>query len=181
VARSDSGRIVLQGVVSLVVALIAQAANPVVSRLGTGDFRVPRPVVLTVTIIAVAWAGVAFIRAEDAKRRKATTCVGPCVIPARTTTIVPVTRLKAHGVMWQVVRWESIWDSASFTSEARRSPTIVEVPPRCPQCDTELSQTYRFWGRWRWYCPNCDFSTIARTTFDGAKGDVGKIARARVG
>jgi ribosomal protein L37AE/L43A len=35
----------------------------------------------------------------------------------------------------------------------------IEVPPRCPKCETELDETKTIWGWFRWKCPECGFTT----------------------
>ena len=181
-SKADYKGILIHGVVSLVVALIAAAINPIARRVGVGEYQIPQPLVIAVAIGALVWAGAAFITAANRRCHRATGYGGPRVSPGKNIAVIPVMRLEHKGVVWRVVRWEGL--SRWMDDRPRRVDSrdlIVETPPRCPKCNTEISEKYRFWGRWKWYCPACDFSAIARRSYELESADVGKIARSRFG
>ena len=53
----------------------------------------------------------------------------------------------------------------------------VEIPPRCPQCKTELEETKKFWGGYKWGCVNCGFTKKNSESWYIERDRVEKIAK----
>jgi len=67
-----------------------------------------------------------------------------------------INNIKHAGVIWHVrvpIR--------TSTFRGKEVPTLndldIEIPPRCPDCDTKLKQAKRFWWGYIWKCVKCGF------------------------
>jgi hypothetical protein len=66
--------------------------------------------------------------------------------------------LTYQDVLWRVrIPAPRPWEGLS-REEARSARVNVEIPPRCPKCDTELEEAETFFGNYRWSCLRCGFA-----------------------
>ena len=87
-------------------------------------------------------------------------------------------KVEHAGVVWNV----RVPVQAS-TFKRREVPTLnaldIEIPPRCPDCGTELEETKSFWGWYVWKCVNCGFRKRNRDNCFKEERRVIKLARKR--
>lgn len=68
--------------------------------------------------------------------------------------------------------------SRSLEDENISSKSIeVDVPPRCPECGTELEEYPSFWGGYSWNCVSCRFRKHKRNSYYVIAKQAEKIAR----
>lgn len=73
-----------------------------------------------------------------------------------------------EGVIWRI----GIRDIAMSASDVE-----VKIPPRCPNCKTELEQSKSFWGGRKWKCPRGDFMKKSKKSFFELSESIEKIVR----
>lgn len=79
------------------------------------------------------------------------------------------------GVSWRVVGVSS----SILQHRAGLPPDYVEVeiPPRCPECETELEERSQFVRGYTWICPACQFQKKSANSFDVEADRAEKVAR----
>jgi len=73
--------------------------------------------------------------------------------------------LSYKNVVWRVrIPAHAPWETLTKL-EARRSRVDIETPPHCQKCDTELEESETFFGRYKWTCIRCGFSSKNESNF----------------
>jgi len=105
---------------------------------------------------------------------------------ARTGVFFPPTfgwislgELPYRGVVWRIRVDAPGSSGASDPNEIDLSTIEAEVPPKCPECQTEIEESRSFWGGYLWRCVNCRFKKRNRDSYFRTQARVEKIARRR--
>lgn len=87
----------------------------------------------------------------------------------------------SHGsIEYNKVIWRIRSPKSDIHGNYSRSSIDVEIPPRCPNCETEIEQSNSFWGGYIWKCVMCDFKKRNRESCQMEGGRVKKIARRKL-
>jgi ribosomal protein L37AE/L43A len=85
-----------------------------------------------------------------------------------------ICELQYEKVIWKiqypVVPWES------YASDFSPENIEISMPPRCPNCKTELNEIKRFWSGYNWKCISCGFDHKNEEGWYVVEGKVKKIA-----
>lgn len=71
--------------------------------------------------------------------------------------------LNHAGVNWPII---AQFNSLETVPTLNPNDVVVENPPRCPRCGTQLEQKLNFWGWWAWRCVGCKFRMKSRDGFN---------------
>ena len=164
-----------QIVAPLVVTVLASIIIGIASQISTGYWMtwfdlIPITAWKIFGIIIILW----IIIARSKQLQKSNT--GPRVIigPLKWT---PIGKLPFAGVVWKLRA------SEFALMERTIRPNIdveidVEIPPRCPECETELEESHSFWGLWyNWSCVRCGFQKRNRHSYYQEQERAKKLAR----
>lgn len=67
------------------------------------------------------------------------------------------------------------WGSSSYNLSLE--DIEVSIPPRCPECKTELEQKAHFWGSFGWTCVDCGFKCQSKQEWYRVAERVKKIVK----
>lgn len=153
---------ILDNIITLIVMwVVLSSVTFLGSIISTGDWlewfaAIPVPVRITLAGLFIAW--ILFI----AIRRRIRHLHKENWLPPRPIRFKPsggwetINKIKYAGVVWHV----RVPVQAS-TFKRREVPTLddldMEIPPRCPDCETKLAETKSFWWWYVWKCVNCGF------------------------
>jgi Zn ribbon nucleic-acid-binding protein len=90
-----------------------------------------------------------------------------------------VYELEHAGVLWTVrvpvpVRGgRTFFDPMSVSS----SELNIAIPPKCPNCRTELEEKLRFFGGYKWECIRCGFEKRNKDKFGREEHRALKLAK----
>jgi len=171
-------------VVPLVVGLLTPIIIGIASKINTGDWTklfglIPKTLWIIFGVVIFLW--VIIIAIHNRVKQLQELDVGPRVDYVTSTPLfgwVTIGKLNYAGVVWRVrapalpVPWESF-------NSSRISPSSIEIeiPPRCPKCETELEESHSFWRRYIWKCVRCGFQKRNRDSYYREEDRVEKIAR----
>lgn len=93
-----------------------------------------------------------------------------------------LTRIDYDNVTWVILRDGRGLDARRISpkNDPRPSEIRAKTPPVCPNCATELKETRRVWGGFKWHCINCKFKKRSKVGFCEVREDAELIARRRV-
>jgi len=172
----------LDNILAPVVVLVLWALVAFGSEMITGDwtewFRLmPKPVWLVLVLVIIAWVVIIVVR-KRLKRLKESDA-GPIigVLPRHLYGWISLPEHDYAGVKWKV--WLPSPGPFSSRKVSDVSPSSIEVaiPPRCPDCETELEQSRSFWGGYVWRCVACGFKRKNPDSYYREAERVEKIAR----
>jgi hypothetical protein len=63
-------------------------------------------------------------------------------------------------------------------SGARSARVDVQIPPRCPKCNSGIEEAETFLGSYRWFCLRCDFACKNNVSFYHEAMRAQKLAQA---
>jgi len=86
---------------------------------------------------------------------------------------IPLGDIKYNKVIWRLRSPKSGLSGSDYSI----SRIDVKIPPRCPNCETELEESHSFWGGYIWKCVMCNFKNRNRESYYTEKKRVEKIAR----
>jgi len=88
--------------------------------------------------------------------------------------------IKYAGVIWNV-RVPIQASSFKIKRVLTAHDLDIEIPPRCPNCKTELEPRKSFWWWYVWKCVKCGFRRHNRDSYYEEAERVAKIARSKFG
>jgi ribosomal protein L37AE/L43A len=142
--------------------------------------RIPRAWWIIAGLFIFVWLLTIAIRKRVKRFRSLD--AGPGISVSRTPLFgwIPIGTLKYAEVLWKI-RAPAPEPMAPWTrlnrSEISPSCIEVEIPPRCPKCETELEQSHSFWGGCIWKCVQCGFQKRNKDSYYKEEERVEKIAR----
>ena len=134
--------------------LIATLVTSLVSKLNYGNWitifiKYPIEIVFCITIVMIATLVYSFFR----YRYRLKSCYRDCRRKFPKGNYLCGKDLTFSGVNWRLR--VDLWDTTKIH---------IELPPRCPTCDTQLIERPRWISGYTWYCPDCDFSISTSKT-----------------
>lgn len=87
-----------------------------------------------------------------------------------------VDRFTLKGVSWRIRL--ALW-SHSDVSNVTPDDFEASFLPRCPRCETELSERPTFWGGFKWYCSSCGSKKRTFSSYEWIADEADKVARRR--
>jgi ribosomal protein L37AE/L43A len=168
-------------IMPLIVAILTPIATAIASYFGTGDWfqyflAAPRIVWYSIGVLLLIWATVLLIVKRFRKIREYES-PGIFRLMEPRWGQVEMVDIPHKNVVWTViVPATAPWEPGSHL------PLIpanldVDTPPRCPNCNTELTEKKAFWGGYLWSCPNCTFKKRGPENFFTISDEVLRIAR----
>jgi len=160
----------------LVVAVVA-AASMIYSRVSTGDFlayfaklRLYQWLLITIAVF-LTFAMAKIVSIAKQPLTSSTLHSGPT--QADNTSYQELGEHLYQGVLWPVLQ------RATLRSDVVPSPDDfrVDIPPRCPNCKTDLDERKIFGGRLVWSCPRGDFRTTSSISYLAMQETVQKLVR----
>jgi len=167
-------------VVPVLLALLIPIVTGIGSKASTGNWlewfaSVPSQVWITLAIIFAFWILVIVIRTRIKHLHKESQSpISIISIPYGGWRNVG--KLKYADVIWIVRAPATPWyelDPKPITSQ----DLDIDIPPRCPECETEIEQTQSFWGGYIWKCVKCGFQKRNRESYYREEERAKKIAR----
>ena len=148
----------------LLVLTLTPTFTLIGSKFQSGDWLswfnvIPSSIYTTFFAFIATWLiiGIVIRRIRRLKERNLPSTPSIFTIPRWGYTTIGT--LKYKNVVWRVrIPSPAPWDEFSF-QQAQSSRIDIGTPPHCPNCDTELEETETFFGRFRWTCLRCGFST----------------------
>lgn len=140
---------------------------------------IPPALFVIVSIILLGWFAVAAIRTRNVNiRAGADTPLAIGYTPAHGW--VRVMQISHAGAKWIVRAPRAVTERAGPGDFAFYANAMEALTPRCPKCETELSE-FEDWLRYRvWKCPSCPWHRRSALTQESVSSDVVKIARRQV-
>jgi ribosomal protein L37AE/L43A len=175
----------LQKIVApLVVGLLTPIIIGIASKINTGDWTkcfglIPKTLWIIFGVVIFLWVIIIAIRNRVKQLQELDVGPGAYYITSDPPFgWVTIGKLNYAGVVWRVREPASPVPWEPFNS-SRISPSSIEVeiPPRCPKCETELEESHSFWGGYIWKCVMCGFQKRNRDSYYREKDRVEKIAR----
>lgn len=147
-------------IVPILLAFLIPVVTGIGSKASTGNWlewfaSIPNQVWITIGAIIFLWIIIIAIRS---RRRQLHKNDSPAIsiISVPYNGWIPLGKLPYAGVIWMVrVPKPLIWDIEP--QGISPSDIELEIPPRCPKCQTEIEQSRSFWGGYTWKCPKCGF------------------------
>jgi ribosomal protein L37AE/L43A len=160
-------------IIGSIVAAFAGAS--VLHTLASAPFRIPSAWLIGAVVVAVGLLGiVGFVwrMRTIAGSARSSVFVGHISLYGTREFEVVV-----GGLRWRLqVPQQPPWQQ--FDPAAVGIRTIqIDIPPRCPNCGTELEERPRFWGGYLWSCVKCTFVLKRPNNFRNESERVLKIAR----
>jgi len=169
-------------VAPLLVAVLTPITIGIVSKINSGDWMklfglIPNKLWIVFGLVIFLWIVIIVIRRRIKQLQKSN--AGPRIFVISTPPFgwINIGKLNYAGVVWRIRAsapppWESF-------NPLRVSPSSIEVetPPRCPECETELEESQRFWGGYIWKCVGCGFLKKNRDSYYKESKRAEKIAR----
>ncbi|GEM_PF-2761321 len=91
-------------------------------------------------------------------------------------------RISHDNVIWVVLRDGRGRDANRLfpRNDPRPREICIKTPAVCPNCETELKETRRFWGGFTWHCIKCEFKKHSKASFYEASKNVERLARREI-
>lgn len=166
----------------LVVVLLTPIIIGIASKINTGDWIkwfgiIPKESWIIFGIVIFLWVIIIAKRNRIKKLQKLDAGPGVFVISTPAFGWVTIGKLNYAGVVWRVSIPAPAPGESFNPLKITPSSIEVEIPPRCPKCETELEQSHSFWGGYIWRCVRCGFQKRNRDSYYREKDRVEKIAR----
>jgi hypothetical protein len=163
----------------LLVALLSPIVVGITSQIITGDwtrcFSTKLLIIWGASIIALIIAFAIYKRIKHL--REENSVPRSYVITTSTWGWIDIGSYNYADVVWKI-RIPAPSPLKNFRlSEISPYDITVDVPPRCPNCGTEIEQSRRFWGGYIWKCPRGDFKKINRDSYSRESERVEKLVR----
>lgn len=146
----------------LLLLALAPTVTLIGSKLQSGDWltwvkAIPSWLYMTFFCIIALWfiTGVVLRRIRRLRERNLPSLPSGFLIPPWGYTRVGT--LPYKGVVWRYQIPAPPPSERLTIAEARSARVELDIPPRCPKCDTELEEIETFFGRFRWSCLRCGF------------------------
>ena len=167
-------------VAPLVVLLMAPIIIGIASKINTGNWMewfglVPNAFWIFFGAVIFLWFIIINIRNRVKQLQNLDTGPGFVVISNPDFGWINIGNLDYAGVVWRI-RAPAPRDSFKNV-EISMTSIEVEIPPRCPKCETELEQLHSFWGGYIWRCVGCGFQKRKQDSYYQEQERAEKIAR----
>ena len=159
----------------LAVLLLTPAVTVVGSEIATGDWRswfasIPVEAWIVVLVALLLW----FLAIAVRRRRQQIRARQPRIA----LRLEPQFGWRVIGeTSYAGVTWTIRVPVRPGSNECAPDDLDVALPPRCPECGTELEQSERFWGGVVWLCAACGFKKLNRADYAREAERVRKIER----
>jgi len=143
----------------LIVAVLAPLLTSVASKLNTGNWfiwfhLIPKIVWLVFGLLIAGWIIIILILKRVRQLQKSG--ISGFVITTPYSGWVTIAKLNYVGVLWRA-RAPAPDPRGIYPPTILPSEIEIELPPRCPKCETEIEQSKSFWGGYMWKCFGCGF------------------------
>lgn len=166
----------------VITGLIIFIVTSIGSKASTGNWlewfaTIPKPVWVTVGTLLVLWILASAIHHRMKRLRKENQ-------PPVSLRFPPPGGWKSiDTIEYANVIWDVRVPVRASTFKRREVLTLdaldIAIPPRCPDCGTELEEMKSFWGWYVWKCVSCGFRKRNCDDFFQEQHRVTKLARKR--
>lgn len=167
-------------VAPLLVVLLTPVAIGVGSKIITGDY-VKWFKVIHVWIVlggAVLFWVIIAVHKRIKRLQKLRDSPSLSVVSIPVYGWITIGEIEYAGVKWMIRAPAPPPFSLSYRGKnISPSDLKVEIPPRCPNCKTELEESPNFWGGYLWKCVRCGFQKKNKESYYKVVRYVEKIAR----
>lgn len=173
-------------VAPIVVLIIGPGIVSLISKIETDNwtalfFKIPIPIKILFIAVTIGWITLIFIKKRMAKlKRKNTSSVSFFFVPAH--GYVSVAKADLFGLTWIVKAPAASRYSEEETSLDNVNPELIKIniPPRCPNCEVELSEKLTLWGKYLIECVGCSFKKRNSECFRDTADKVTKMVRREI-
>lgn len=167
-------------IVQILVAFLIPIAAAIGSKVSTGNwlewFATPRSLAWVILAIVLWVLGSAIYRRITHVRKENWSPIRLRFEPSGGWETIDT--IKYAGVIWNV-RVPIQASSFKIKRVLTAHDLDIEIPPRCPNCKTELKPRKSFWWWYVWKCVKCGFRRRNRDSYYEEAEQVAKIARSK--
>jgi len=135
-----------------------------------------------VTLVLLVNAVIARVRPPAAANRGTAHVTPPPRLPSKQWESRGL--FKYDGVLWDVLVPRSIAEGVRLMQQMGGPASPIEpnyfmavVPPHCPECETELTQSIGMLGKYVWACGRCRFRVRRKDDFQRAAEQASRVFR----
>jgi hypothetical protein len=166
----------------LVVALLSATIIGTGSKVDTGNWvkwfeKIPKNLWIIIVAVILVWFIIIIIRKRNRQLQETDNGPSAYVIPTARWGWMTIEEIDYSGVVWRIDAPVPSPGSTFGPMTVSPKNIIVDTPPRCPKCKTELEESSSFWGGYIWKCVRCDFRKRNRNNYHFEAERVEKIAR----
>jgi len=168
--------------IPLAITVLTPIATALGSKIVSGSWtewieKVPIPAWIVFGTAMLLWIAGVLVRKRLKTIRESEIDYSPAWVPP--WGWIEVYELEHAGVLWTVLvpvpvrGGRTFFDPMSVSS----SELNIAIPPKCPNCQTELEEKLRFFGGYKWECIRCGFEKRNKDKFGREKRRALKLAK----
>jgi ribosomal protein L37AE/L43A len=166
----------------LVVLILAPSLIGILSKLNTGEWMswfmsIPKIYWGNIGFLFFLWIIIIIIRIRLKQINKSNT--GPMISVIKNPIYgwLNIGAIEYAGALWRLNAPKPGPFIAFEPSDVSPSNIEVDLPPRCPKCETELEESKCFFSGYIWKCVKCGFRKKNKNSYYIESERVEKIAR----